>query len=299
MFARCLGATGLLAGLILALIGCPAGEARAMPEYATETGLACIACHEDGAGAGPLTELGEEYLTAGYVPPSGLAEPSHIQRWFRGLIRYVHLVGAVIWFGAIIYIHMFTKPRSLIKGLPRGEVRLGLCSMIVMAATGSLLTLWRLDSIEELWITRFGIIWMIKIAAFLGLVAIGAVATTVLDRRMRRDAEEEGGEGACGHVRFAFEGTLYDATNSKSWKGGVHAGRHRAGTDLTAAMADAPHGPEVFERITAVGRVPEGCCATLPRAARVFVTLAYVNLILIAIVLFCVSFWQWGPSAGG
>ncbi|MFH1502760.1 MAG: CopD family protein [Candidatus Eisenbacteria bacterium] len=285
--------------MALTLMLCPPDAAMALPDYAVETGLACAGCHEDGADAGPLTEQGIAFLAAGHVLPEEVQGPSELELWVRGLVRYLHLVAGVVWFGAIAYIHLFTKPKSLVKGLPRAEMRLGWGSIIVMASTGTLLTVWKVGSAEELWTTFFGAVWMVKVATFLALVVIATVATTALNRRMRRDASEEGGPGACGHIRFAFEGTLYDATDSRWWKEGVHGGKHRAGTDLTAAMADAPHGPEVLDRVTAVGRVPHGCCATAPRAARAFIVLAYVNLALIAIVLFCVSFWTWGPAVVG
>ena len=35
------------------------------------------------------------------------------------------------------------------------------------------------------------------------------------------------------------------------------------------------------------------------RPARAFIVLAYLNLLLIAIILFCVSFWGWGLALLG
>ncbi len=35
------------------------------------------------------------------------------------------------------------------------------------------------------------------------------------------------------------------------------------------------------------------------RRARVFMALAYFNLLLIAVILFCVSFWGWGLALLG
>jgi predicted heme/steroid binding protein len=278
--------------LLLALMPIPS---VAMPEFAAETGLACSDCHENGADGGPLTQTGADYLSGDLDLDGEAPRASTASILSRGLVRYVHLVVGVVWFGAIAYIHLFTKPRKLIKGLPRAEMRLGWFSIIVMAVTGSLLTSWRVDSVSELATTAFGRVWFVKVSAFLLMVLIAAATTTVLNRRMRRAAEEEGGPGACGLVRFVYAGRLYDATDSKWWQNGVHAGRHRAGTDLTAAVADAPHGPEVLERLKLVGPVAEGAAGrAMPKAARVFVVLAYVNLALMAVVLFCVSFWGWG-----
>jgi len=56
----------------------------------------------------------------------------------------------------------------------------------------------------------------------------------------------DGQEGRPSYV--AVEGTVYDVTASKMWKGGAHVKRHQAGKDLSADIAAAPHGPEVFQR---------------------------------------------------
>jgi hypothetical protein len=52
----------------------------------------------------------------------------------------------------------------------------------------------------------------------------------------------------------------------------------------------------VLDRVELVGPVAEGSGERLPRAARAFVALAYVNLALVVVILFCVSFWGWGLS---
>jgi predicted heme/steroid binding protein len=287
----------LLSALAVLLIAISAHESRALPEFAAETGLACSDCHVEGADGGELTQTGRDFLAGNLqLGENEAPQASTTSRVLKGLVRYIHLVCGVVWFGAIAYIHLFTGPRKLTKGLPRAEMRLGWFSIVVMAITGTLLTIWKLGSVSELWTTAFGEVWLVKVAAFLVLVVIAGVATTALNRRMRRAASEEGGPGACGLIRFAYSGKLYDATDSKWWKEGTHAGRHRAGTDLTEAMADAPHGPEVLERIKTVGDIPDGCCQHLPKAARAFIVLAYVNLVLIAVILFCVSFWGWGLS---
>jgi predicted heme/steroid binding protein len=289
--------------LAVALLMLPGVRSLALPDFAAETGLTCGECHEGGADGGPLTRFGEDYLNAGHVLPGGTNEQSPSQSvawlWLRGLVRFIHLAVGVVWFGAIAYIHLFTGPRRLTKGLPKAEMRLGWFSIAVMAITGTLLSIWKLGSLDELWTTAFGAVWQVKVGAFLALVIIAAVATTSLNRRMKKAAAEVGGPGACGLVRFAYDGKLYDATESKWWEGGTHAGRHRAGTDLTDALAEAPHGPEVLDRVKLVGPAARGHQDDLPGAAKAFIVLAYVNLVLIAIVLFCASFWGWGLALLG
>lgn len=39
----------------------------------------------------------------------------------------------------------------------------------------------------------------------------------------------------------AYEGVVYDVTESAMWGDGDHEGTHQAGAELTAEHADAPH----------------------------------------------------------
>ena len=293
----CLAALAALVWVVALSAALAPTDALSRPEYAASTGLACAECHEHGADAGPLTDTGTAFLEAGHT----LGESSRgrlAASWLKGLVRYIHLVFAVVWFGAIVYIHLFVRARRLTKGLPRGEVRLGWVSIGVMSVTGVLLMLWRLSSPQELWTTTFGIVLLWKLAAFLVLVAVAALVTLKLDRRMKEAAAEEGGVGKCGHTRFVYDGRLYDVSGSQLWKDGVHMARHRAGTDLTGALEDAPHGEEVLSRVQDVGPAAGDACPP-PREARLFVRLAFFNLVLIAFILFCVSYWSWGPPLVG
>lgn len=54
-------------------------------------------------------------------------------------------------------------------------------------------------------------------------------------------------------VYIAHKGNVYDVSESKMWKGGLHMRRHNAGTDLTADIQAAPHGTEMLERYPQVG----------------------------------------------
>ena len=54
-------------------------------------------------------------------------------------------------------------------------------------------------------------------------------------------------------VYIAHRGKVYDVSDSKLWKGGLHMRRHRAGADLTTDIQAAPHGPEVLEGFSQVG----------------------------------------------
>ena len=64
-------------------------------------------------------------------------------------------------------------------------------------------------------------------------------------------AENDGKEGKPAHV--AANGKVYDVTESKMWKNGLHMNRHKAGEDLTESLGAAPHGDEVLNRFKQVG----------------------------------------------
>ena len=52
---------------------------------------------------------------------------------------------------------------------------------------------------------------------------------------------------------FAFEGKVYDVSESSLWIGGEHMAAHDSGKDLTGALKSAPHGEEVFSKVKKVG----------------------------------------------
>ncbi len=54
-------------------------------------------------------------------------------------------------------------------------------------------------------------------------------------------------------VYIVFKGKVFDVSNSRLWKGGMHQKRHHAGEDLTDDLEQAPHGEEVFKRYPQVG----------------------------------------------
>jgi predicted heme/steroid binding protein/uncharacterized membrane protein len=64
-------------------------------------------------------------------------------------------------------------------------------------------------------------------------------------------SSSDGQEGRPAFV--AYQGKVYDVSESRLWRGGVHARRHQAGRDLTADLAAAPHDASVFGRVPLVG----------------------------------------------
>jgi len=65
-------------------------------------------------------------------------------------------------------------------------------------------------------------------------------------------------DGKSGRPMYvAFEGTVYDVSESKHWKDGKHMNRHKAGKDLTSDIKAAPHSSDYLERFSQVGTLEE------------------------------------------
>ncbi len=72
--------------------------------------------------------------------------------------------------------------------------------------------------------------------------------------RIVQEEELHASDGQEGRPAFlAYKGKVYDVSESRLWRGGVHVRRHHAGQDLTASLAAAPHDESVFERVPMVG----------------------------------------------
>ena len=293
---------------VIVLLLCCAGHAMATEEFAAQTGHECGYFHLDSAGGGELTAHGRTFA-ARQAAAGRPVVPSAFVRVTRLLVGYLHLFTAVFWFGTIFYVHLILKPAYASKGLPRGEVRVGLVSMGVMAASGLYLTWLRVDSWHSLIDTRFGLLLLVKVGLFAVMVVMALIALFVVGPRLRRRVASNGdlvlgdmtpeqlarcdgreGRPAC----VAFEGKIYDASDSALWKGGQHMKRHQAGGDLTAALGQAPHGPEQLEHLPEVGALLASGAGVGERSKRQFFFLAYLNLILALAILLIVALWRWG-----
>jgi predicted heme/steroid binding protein/uncharacterized membrane protein len=68
--------------------------------------------------------------------------------------------------------------------------------------------------------------------------------------------ELAGYNGENGNPTYvAYRGEVYDVSDSKLWRNGMHMRRHHAGRDLTTDIQAAPHEPDVLERYPKVGIV--------------------------------------------
>lgn len=77
-----------------------------------------------------------------------------------------------------------------------------------------------------------------------------------MEKFAREDLQHFDGKGGRS-AYVAIDGKVYDLSLSGFWQGGEHMGRHDAGCDLTEALAGAPHGREVLERVAQIGVVKE------------------------------------------
>jgi predicted heme/steroid binding protein len=221
-------------------------------------------------------------------------------------VLFVHIVTAFLWFGTILYVHLILKPAYAAKGLPRSELRLGWTGIVSMAVTGSILTLLRIDSWHALWHTRFGVLLSVKIGLFLFMAATALLVTFVIGPRLGKprghkphpgrgeftpeDLELfDGREGRRSFI--AVGGRVHDLTDSGKWPAGSHFQRHAAGNDLTAALAQAPHGEEKLASFPVVGTLVASVDRRPPHE-RGFFFMAYLNLGIVVGVLLVITLWH-------
>ncbi len=280
----------------------------ATPEYARQTGLQCKECHVDPLGGGPLTPAGEKFRED--LKTKGLSRQlTTTQKVVRLLIGYFHMMAAIVWFGAILYVHILLKPAYASKGLPKGELFLGWISMIIILVTGILLTIAKIPSWDTFYTTRFGILLSIKIFLFLIMFSSALVVTIFIGPRLRKQraavqkgdtcactpddlSRNDGKEGRPAYV--AYNNMIYDVSRSRLWKDGSHMRKHLAGNDLTDALKTAPHGEDKVLAMPVIGALrAAGEKAARPFYEKLFYFFAYMNLTLTFLIVFVVSLWRW------
>ena len=62
-------------------------------------------------------------------------------------------------------------------------------------------------------------------------------------------------DGSNGPAYIAFDGRVYDVSQSFHWRRGIHQVVHRAGCDLTEAIKRAPHGSDMLDKLPIVGEL--------------------------------------------
>jgi predicted heme/steroid binding protein len=64
-------------------------------------------------------------------------------------------------------------------------------------------------------------------------------------------AQNNGKNGKPAYI--AYQGKVYEVSDSSFWMEGDHMGMHNAGKDLTDELEMAPHRDETFKRVKFVG----------------------------------------------
>jgi len=300
---------GLVTVIICFIIILQPLTALATPDYARQTGFECKYCHVDVIGGGPLTQAGNSFLEDMKV--KGLYRPlTTTQHYVRLTIGYLHLMAAIIWFGTIMYVHVLLKPAYASKGLPKGELRLGWLSMVIILITGILLTIARMPSWESFYTTRFGVLLSIKIFLFFIMLSSAIIVTLYIGPRLRRKLKSpvaailshaitpdqlshfDGKEGR--HAYIAYKGIIYDVSQGRLWKNGSHVMKHSAGNDLTDMLKNAPHGEDKILAMPQVGMLQMTAeKPARPFHERLFYFFAYMNLVLVFVITFIIALWRW------
>ena len=277
-------------------------------EYAQQTGRNCNACHVDPAGGGALTKAGEVFKEQ--LQAKGSYKPlTKVQRIVRFITGYLHMITAIMWFGSILYVHLILKPAYAARGLPRSELLVGWICITIMAPTGTMLTIARIPTWWTLCHTRFGILLSIKVCLFLVMVLSAAFVTFVIGPKLKKKRELtvdqdkkdltpdellqfDGREERQAYI--AYTGDVYDVSRSKLWKGGSHMKRHAAGFDLTSALSAAPHGEDRVLGMPIVGKlIKNEKEAQSIKKPMLFYFLAYMNLIIVFLIVFIICLWRW------
>lgn len=294
--------------LILVLQLVPAFS-YALPEFSKKTNQTCNICHL-GTDEGALTSTGLEFAASGYTwPPSGgYRVLGPIKKPVRLFIGFIHVAAAFIWFGTILYVHIILRPGYASKGLPKGEVALGMASMILVGVTGTLLTISRIRRFDVLYTSPWGTVLSLKIGLYLVMISTAVFIITFVGPRLRKRVPKaespktgvydpvtlsafDGKEGRPSHIAYGDE--VYDVSGQKHWKGGVHM-KHAAGEDLTWALKNGPHDEGKLEQLKVVGTFDAELAPPKRPIEKVFYFIAYMNLALVFFVLFVISYWRWG-----
>lgn len=284
--------------------------AEATPEYSGNSGQSCKTCHIRAEG-GALSETGLEFAASGYnwPPTGGYRVLGPIRKTARFFVGLFHITAGFMWFGTILYVHILLRPAYAAKGLPKGEMFLGVVSMAIVGITGTLLTVSRIKSLSVLWSSPWGMALSTKIAMYLVMISTAAFVIAYIRPRLGKSdpklpvmpadgvfntemlAAFDGKEGRPAFVAVASR--VYDVTAFRLWKGGRHM-KHAAGEDMTDAITKAPHTVDKLENAAVVGSFDAASKPALTPAQKMFYVIAYLNLGLVFAVIFVLAILRWG-----
>jgi len=281
----------------------------ATPDYAEDTKQGCLICHleEDG---GDINEIGLEFSASGYVwpPEGGYRVLGPVRKTVRFAFGVFHIIAGFMWFGTIMYVHLVLRPGYASRGLPKGEVALGMVSMIIVGITGVLLTISKIRSLDVLYSSPWGITLSVKIMLYLVMISSALFVVLFIGPKLRKGTKKpipeipeifdpetlshfDGKEGTPAYV--AYKEKVFDMTILKLWKNGFHM-KHAAGHDMTDSLSKAPHGEEKLEGLPVVGKYDSSRKPPKTPVQKAFYFIAYMNLAIVFLVLIVIAYWRWG-----
>lgn len=290
-----------------------ASQVYGTEEYAEQTGQTCGVCHFSESGGGALTPTGEAFDKdpASWKPPVEKRSKTPLSlRLVHLLILYTHILFGIVWIGTILYVHLVLKPKYALGGLPRSELKLAWLSMPIILVSGILLTIYKFKHTPGLFQTAFGSLLMAKIGIFIIMLCSATFVTLFVGPRLRKISEGHTAEKLIEKTEFTpaelheFDGVdgrktlvsiydeIWDVSSSSMWKDGFHAGRHKAGQDLTEYIKQAPHGLEILSGFKKVGQLSPPDPGT-PLIVRIFTVNAYLNLIACFLIILILAMWRW------
>lgn len=279
----------------------------ATPQYAQKTDQKCMLCHIDPAGGGELTDVGKGYKLS--LKKSEISQEEYSKSYFKLLILFIHIFTAIFWFGTILYVHIVLKPKYASKGLPSSEMKVGISSMLVMAVTGTYLTLTTTHSFEIFYTSTFGMLLGLKIVLFMIMVLSALYVILFIAPKLKETGKRKidfnyksmsfnelalynGKDGAPAYI--GFKDKIYDVSNSKKWKNGEHMRKVHAGEDLTQMISQAPHGEEKVFAMPFVGKLLQNNTQkNIPLQIKVFYFMSYMNLTIVFIITLIIALWRW------
>lgn len=290
--------------LILIMVLSPAS---CRPEYVSRTGQSCSSCHVN-ITTGELNDAGEAFFVTDQWPPGEVSSSQKILFSFAG---FIHLLSSMILVGSMVFVHIIHTPGVLaLSGVPKNELKLGWISLFLIGVSGFYLIFTKFQSIDDLLSSSSGRLVAGKIILFSIMVTFASLVTFVINRKLKSTphyqplVEEIDSEmtlenlekynGSNGETFVVYAGLIFDISESRLWKKGKHMGKHQAGTDLTHAFAEAPHGPEVLDKYQVVGRLKMKYGRKPPAiVGLIFKILATINFICAVLAVFLSGLIAW------
>jgi predicted heme/steroid binding protein len=282
---------------------------QATTDYSEDTKQGCLVCHLEEYG-GDINEMGLRFSASGYVwpPEGGYRVLGPVRKTVRFVFGVLHIIAGFMWFGTILYVHLILRPGYALRGLPKGEVALGMISMIIVGITGVLLTASKIRSLDVLYSSPWGITLSVKIMLYLVMISSALFVIFFIGPRLKKGVKQSvaampqifdpvtlshfDGKGETPAF-VAYKEKVYDMTSLKLWKNGLHM-KHAAGDDMTNALPKAPHGEEKLEGLPVIAKYDSSRKPPKRPVQKAFYFIAYMNLAVVFFVLIVIAYWRWG-----